>query len=174
MTGAPPTIVPGRECGTCTLCCKLMRVPELEKPPDKWCPNCAIGKGCKIYEVRPPVCRQFLCVYLLDSTMGEYWKPSHSRIILSNSVATVLRVHVDPDRPDVWRREPYYSDLKKWSANALRASSIVALFVGDNLTVIFPDRDKYVGKLGEDQTLKLVRRPGPRGVEYDVEIVPLA
>ena len=171
MTTALPRIAPGRACGTCTMCCKTMRVPELEKPIDKWCPHCIKGQGCGIYEQRPNSCREFLCVYLLDGQLGEYWKPSHSRMVLSNTVETVLRVLVDPDRPDAWRKQPYYADLKKWSLNAARQKSVVVVHVGDSLTVILPDRDKPFGALRSDQSLKLLTRNGPRGVEYDVEVL---
>ena len=170
MTADAPSIAPGRDCGTCTMCCKIMRVPEIEKPMDKWCPHCVIGKGCGIYEERPTSCREFLCVYLLDGTMGEHWKPSHSRMVLSNQVESVLRVFVDPDRPDVWRKQPYYADLKKWAANAARLKSVVVVQSGDNITVVLPDRDKPFGKLEPNQRLQLTTRMGPRGPEYDVEI----
>ena len=34
---AEARVVPGRECGTCTLCCKLIAVAALGKPPGVWC-----------------------------------------------------------------------------------------------------------------------------------------
>src|SRR5258706_966131 len=141
MTAPAPSVAASRACGTCTMCCKTMRVPEFEKPVDKWCAHCIKGKGCAIYEERPVSCREFLCVYLLDGTLAEHWKPDHSRMVLSNSVETVLRVLVDPDRPDAWRRQPYYAELKKWALNAARLKSIVIVSVGENMTVILPDRD---------------------------------
>ena len=39
-------VVPGRECGSCSLCCKVYNVPEIEKPAGKWCRHCTPGKGC--------------------------------------------------------------------------------------------------------------------------------
>ena len=32
--------IPGRTCGTCTLCCKAVAVEELAKPIGDWCPHC--------------------------------------------------------------------------------------------------------------------------------------
>ena len=39
--------VSGNQCGTCTLCCKLVHVHEIEKPIGKWCPHCSLGKGVR-------------------------------------------------------------------------------------------------------------------------------
>ncbi len=59
-------VVGGRSCGDCTLCCKLIGIPELEKPPGTWCLRCTIGKGCQIYDTRPEACRNFRCAWLAD------------------------------------------------------------------------------------------------------------
>lgn len=67
-----------RECGGCTMCCKVMHVPELEKPAGIWCPHCAVGEGCGIYDERPKPCRDFECLWLQDDG----------------------RVLLDADRPD--------------------------------------------------------------------------
>src|SRR5262249_4530121 len=47
-----------RECGKCSLCCKLLPIQELNKPIDTWCPHCRPGHGgCTIYSSRPSECR---------------------------------------------------------------------------------------------------------------------
>lgn len=51
-------------CGECTLCCKVMAVPELEKPKDKWCAFAKAGKGCSCYTTRPERCQTFNCLWL--------------------------------------------------------------------------------------------------------------
>ena len=53
-----------RQCGSCTLCCKLLAVPAIEKPAGKWCQYCERSKGCGIYDVRPAGCRTFNCMWL--------------------------------------------------------------------------------------------------------------
>ena len=167
-----PSLVSSRSCDGCTMCCKIMAVVELAKPRLQWCPHCDIGKGCKIYETRPEPCRLFYCHYLKDERIGEHWKPAQSRMLLIyNPQAGRLCISVDPDRPTAWRREPYYSDLKKWAKNAVASKNQVVVFVGDNLTVILPDRDKNIGVVKDDQHLRVVSRNGPHGPEYDVELV---
>ena len=164
-------IAPGRSCANCTMCCKIMGIAELSKPRNQWCPNCDVGKSCKIYADRPQSCRDFNCIYLRDGSLAEHWKPSRSRMVLTRYQAGRLCVHVDPDRPDAWRKEPYYSDLKAWSRNAALSRSMIAVYVGDNLTIVLPDRDKFLGATGEDQQLRFVTRTTPRGPEYDVELI---
>ena len=51
-----------RECGDCTLCCKLPAIKDF-KDGYKWCENCNIGKGCNIYETRPKPCIDFDCMW---------------------------------------------------------------------------------------------------------------
>lgn len=51
-------------CGSCTMCCKLMGVPELEKPPGEWCKHCDPKVGCTIYDDRPESCKDFECLWL--------------------------------------------------------------------------------------------------------------
>ena len=64
-----------RECGDCTLCCKLPLIEdkELQKKEYTWCKDCEIGVGCKIYSKRPKVCKDFKCEWLL----GHF--PEHAR-----------------------------------------------------------------------------------------------
>jgi hypothetical protein len=66
------SIVPGRGCGDCSLCCKLIRVDALAKPPGTWCMHCAPGNGgCTIYDSRPTECRSFYCAWMVSPSLGE-------------------------------------------------------------------------------------------------------
>ena len=150
------------------MCCKIMAVPELEKPRDQWCKHCDVGRGCKIYLERPEPCRTFYCTYLQDGAIGEHWKPAHSRMVLTSD-ASALYVYVDPARADAWRKEPYYSDLKQWSAGFAKKKIMTIVCLGQSLTAILPDRDKSLGTQGPDKALRMVVRQGARGPEYDVE-----
>jgi len=94
--------VPGRECGTCTLCCKVMAIDELQKQPGVWCPNCARGQGCKIYDTRPAECRTFICGYLSMPALADEWKPVVSRLVINTQSAQgTMIVYVDPAHASV-------------------------------------------------------------------------
>lgn len=51
-----------RECGSCTLCCKLTFVPELSKVEGQKCIHCT--HNCSIYPIRPNSCRTYECAWL--------------------------------------------------------------------------------------------------------------
>ena len=52
-----------RECGTCTACCTVLAVAELNKPM-RWACDHVTCAGCGIYEKRPQACRDFDCAWL--------------------------------------------------------------------------------------------------------------
>jgi hypothetical protein len=145
-------IAPGRSCAGCTLCCKIMGIAALEKPPGTWCKHCEPASGCRIYEQRPQECRSFLCGYLVNGQLGEEWKPSRSRLVLELQ-GPRIGVHVDPQRPDAWKREPFYSSLKRWAAAAVQDRGEIVAYIGKRVYVIFPDRDVDLGIVGEDEII---------------------
>ena len=51
-----------RECNSCTACCHVLNVKELDKPIRVDCPH-QCKNGCRIYEERPESCRIFMCVW---------------------------------------------------------------------------------------------------------------
>lgn len=131
-----------RSCGGCTLCCKLLGIGELDKAAGEWCPHCAVGSGCTIYERRPAPCRTFLCGYLVWPVAGEHWFPARSKmIIMSVFEGKRLAIYVDPGRPNAWREAPYYADLKRWAAFGARDGRQLVVSVGRRSILILPDRD---------------------------------
>ncbi len=151
METSTPAIVPGRACGSCTLCCKVLTIHELAKPSGTWCPKCAVGKGCTIYSERPTPCRTFLCGYLMGAQISESWRPNRAKMVLVFEDQGIT-VHVDPGTPMAWRNEPYYSDLKRWSSEvaAVRANVIIA--IGRRVIVVLPQGGETdLGILAEDE-----------------------
>lgn len=121
-----------RECDKCSLCCKLMGVPDVEpkKPPHDWCshalhptkktgastlvpaPSCG---GCGIYASRPESCRAFHCQWLIDIRHPDYWYPLKSKIIIHAVIengSKFVNFIVDPAYPLRWREQPYFDDIK--------------------------------------------------------------
>jgi len=142
-------VVLDRNCGGCTMCCKLLRVEELGTPPLSWCPHCVATSGCGIYADRPTECRQFYCEYLLDGALGEHWKPSRCKmVVVMEDYANELVIHTDPARPHAWRREPYYSDIRRWARAAAGKGVQVVVWEDDCKLVIAPDRPA-LGEMGQ-------------------------
>ena len=76
-------LVPGRECGECTLCCEVQNIdkPEVQKTSGSLCKNCVDG-GCTIYETRYAVCRSFHCAWRQIADLDESWRPDRSGVFL--------------------------------------------------------------------------------------------
>lgn len=94
-----------KDCGECSLCCKLIDVPGLAGA-GKWCPNCKPGAsagGCQIHEDRPSVCLGFDCFWRAESWPDEL-RPDMCKVIFEAlpGVRTIL-MSVDPSRPDAWK-----------------------------------------------------------------------
>ena len=142
-------LVAGRSCDDCAMCCMLFDIPSLDKKAGTWCSHCVGRQRCGAYDARPQECRDFFCHYRLDTAVPEAWKPSRSSMaIRSDPTGIAIVVYVDPDHPDVWRNEPYYSDLKAWSRNRIAAGRQVHVRTQGRTIVILPDRDVDLGVVG--------------------------
>jgi len=84
MTDTEDGLVPGRECGECSVCCVTLRIEEaaLKKYADVPCPNLRPEGGCGIYSSRPDVCRNWHCGWRLMSQLDDNWRPDRSNIII--------------------------------------------------------------------------------------------
>lgn len=152
---------PGRDCGTCTLCCKVFDVPALSKPAGQWCGHCRPGRGCGIHETRPDHCRSFHCLWMTEGWLGPEWKPERAKMVLTVDPPTRnLLVQVDPGAAAAWRREPYHGQLRRWAAAALPERRHVVVFVNRSATVILPDGDVALGPLGPGDRIVVRERPG--------------
>ncbi len=107
-----------KDCGDCGLCCKLMGVASLDKPPGKWCGHFRRATGCAVYADRPGDCIAFNCTWLLTVALDAAWKPSVAGFLMhSENEGRRLIVECDPARPHDWRREPYQTTLRGWAAS---------------------------------------------------------
>ncbi len=134
-----------RTCQTCSLCCKVLSITELNKPVGQWCQHVRKRAGCSIHGAHPAECRDFSCLWLSEQSIDDIWNPLKSKMVL---VADHNRVtaHVDPGWPGSWRNEPYYSDLKQMAWNAIDAAGQVCVSVNNRIIVILPDKDIELGK----------------------------
>lgn len=149
-------VVPGRACGTCTLCCKVIAVADFDKPPGVWCVHCKRGVGCGIYETRPTDCRTFFCEWMLEKGLGPEWKPERAKFALVMGEGGHLTAFVDPGFPSAWRNAPYYDAFRR-----LAAERVITIRIGTKVIVVLPDREIDLGHVGPDESVHL--EPGPNG-----------
>lgn len=157
-----------RACDGCTLCCKVMNVPELDKPAGVWCADCTVGQGCGRYETRPSTCRTFQCGFLADPALDERWRPSTARFVLIILAPEErVTVYAEPQRADSWRREPYLSVLRKWSRTAIERYGLVDVFIAGKTIVILPDREVDLGIVAPDEKVMAYAQRTPQGLRYE-------
>lgn len=165
-------VVAGRNCDGCAMCCKLPNIDELAKPQLGWCPHCVNHSRCGIYEQRPTFCRDYYCAYLRNPDLDERWKPSRSKLLVSfEADANRIVIHVDPGRPDAWRKEPFCSQIRRWAVLAPQEQRQVIVWEGKKAIAVLPDRDKDLGEVRADQMIISSVKRGPSGPILDVFVV---
>jgi hypothetical protein len=152
-----PRIVAGRDCGTCTLCCKVVAVEEVAKPNGVWCRHCVAGKRCTIYASRPQSCREFYCQWMMEKGLGPEWKPERAKFALVVNAGGHITAFCDPGLPGAWRKSPYYETMKRWAAEGVRANPtrIVMVRTGLRGMVVLPDREVDIGTVGPGESIRL-------------------
>lgn len=163
-SSAKPTEGTLRPCGSCSLCCKVFKVVEVEKEAHEWCRHYAAGIGCSIHADRPKVCRGYQCLWTIDHSLGEEWQPSRCGFVVHWAPSRLgLWVNVDLDHAGAWRKEPFYSQIKIWSEMVRHRTGIVAVTEGPRSFVIFPEQDLEVNApTGGQITAGYRRSPGWR------------
>jgi hypothetical protein len=135
-----------KSCGECSLCCKLLGIAELSKVPGVWCSHVIHGRGCGVYADRPESCRSYQCLWTLAAPLDERWRPDRAGFVLSTGrVEGEVLILVDPDSPDAWRREPYYSQIKRMSDAFRGGAPRVLVQTQGRVIVVFPETDIDLG-----------------------------
>jgi len=170
---------PPRTCGSCGLCCKILRIDELEKPMGQWCPNFKAGRGCTIYGTHPQSCRNYQCLWLISPSMPDAVRPDRCKVVMSiDDGGRRIIARADPAYPNAWRQEPVYGQLKRWAADSWFKGRTIWAMVGRHMWLIAPNEDVDIGEThersplayqqGSDGSIKVtVLPPLPEGEEYD-------
>jgi hypothetical protein len=169
------TVLEGRNCDGCAMCCKLLIIDDFNKPSNEWCRHCNPKKGCTIYDQRPQTCRNFNCGYLVIPGLSDDWKPAKCKFMITfDAPSNRIQILMDPTRPDGWRAEPYYSRIKQWSKDAVAARGQVLVHANNRTIIVLPDRDKDLGHVRQDQIIRTLETRGPNGIALDVIVVDRA
>lgn len=86
-------------CGECTLCCKVLIVPELPKAKDAWCAHAVKGAGCSIYAERPESCQSFRCEWLASNLPPSLRPDKIHGVLSATSDGRNLILHEDTGWP---------------------------------------------------------------------------
>jgi hypothetical protein len=101
-----------RTCGDCTVCCTYLRInqPQLVKRGLTPCPHLdvksedgfcgqSVEGNCNIYQGRPPVCRDYSCVWLAGYGEEED-RPDRCGVLIDTVLPIKNSIQAKPIRPN--------------------------------------------------------------------------
>lgn len=104
--------IPGKSCGSCTMCCKVLVIEHFDKDAGVLCTYCANKTGCTIYETRPSICREYECDWMMERSLGPQLRPDKVGTILQeDSEGDEYHAVVDPKTPMAWRHPLVFKAL---------------------------------------------------------------
>jgi len=106
-------------CGSCTECCTVIPVKELQKAQFTRCAKLHSiphkdGPGCGIYPVRPVSCRMWKCVWLRTPEMPDEYRPDRvgfiidevkDLIAINGKEMVAAQIWAAPGSEDAWCEE---------------------------------------------------------------------
>lgn len=162
-------------CGTCTLCCKLKKIVELDKPVGTWCAFCnshpmygsSVMTPCTRYQTRPQSCRDYKCYWLAtqDSRdvrvrMPLYFRPDNSRVIIDEHETLKVVVLCDVAEPLAFRKNPMWTFLNQ---RAQAGAAVYAISGKRVFHILPPSSGGEYRELREDEIVR-------RGDHIDVVV----
>ncbi len=78
-------LVPGRQCGGCSVCCRVLPIDtaEIQKQAGVLCRHVVKEGGCAIHPTRPQICRAYYCGWMMMPDLGEGWRPDKSGVFIT-------------------------------------------------------------------------------------------
>jgi hypothetical protein len=143
-----------RSCGECTLCCKLMPVPEMvDKVAGVRCPHQRSHKGCSIYPKRPLSCQFWSCAWLSWDDTADLSRPDRAHYVIDimpdfvtvqddhkphrpQTQVPVIQVWLDPKYPDA-HRDPALRALINSRSQKDGCAAIIR-FGSEDALILFP------------------------------------
>lgn len=152
-----------RQCGDCTLCCKLLPVRSLAKPAGVKCRHQRFHKGCAIYNQRPPECFTWNCRWLGDpeATKGLP-RPDHAHYVVDimpdyitvednatgqQTDIQVIQVWIDLAHPEAHRHPALRAYLAREAE--INQCAAVIRYDGERVLTLFPPALNASGEWNE-------------------------
>jgi len=172
-----------RECGSCTLCCRLLPTEEIGSKANERCQH-QCSKGCRIYARRPMSCALWNCRWLVTDDTGDQPRPDRSHIVLdmipdiirmtdneTGEVRTipVIVAWVDPHHPDAFKSEAFlrYVDRQDMPILIRHGSSEGGGVLFGPKTTASGERGWHASELGRDMPTTLVEKARAIGAALD-------
>lgn len=151
-----------RQCGDCSLCCRLLPVSEIGKKAGERCGYQRFGKGCTVHGPQQPrQCRAWSCAWLMLHQI-VLPRPDRAGYVIDVNVDFVvfgedvfagkkvdaLQIWADPKRPEAWRGA---MDFIKEAIGQREAVAVIRFGANGAITVVPP-------QLGDGQWVEVDSR----------------
>jgi uncharacterized protein len=104
--------IPGKACGPCSFCCKVLEIDELKKTAGDLCEHCARSGGCSVYATRPQVCRDYHCDWKEDRGLSVQFRPDRvGTLLMDDPDSDEYHAVCDPEKPFSWRNPLIFRHL---------------------------------------------------------------
>lgn len=123
-----------RSCGTCSLCCTILRVDELAKPAGRDCIHQRGPHGCGIHATRPPICRAYRCLWLQGGLEDGERPDATGGVVDLETTGVGLRLAIREARPGAFDGSPALQAI------AARHRASMPVRITDTGDVADPDR----------------------------------
>jgi hypothetical protein len=92
----------------------------------------------------------------VNDRFSAEWKPERSKIVITVARdGNGLDCQCDPEFPQAWRKEPYYSQILSLADIAGLHDGIISVCVGRKMTIVTREREFPLGEVGSDD--KIIR-----------------
>lgn len=168
--------VQGRDCGSCSMCCKVFDVPWVEsKPKGAWCRHCRPGRGCGIWDTRPVGCRSYYCQWFFAPMLGEEWRPDRAKFLMNVSRDEFwLEIVADHAQPKAWKREPYGAFLRKTAHERMTRNTGMMLHILDRRFIVTPTEEVEITQFGLDARFELSVETVRGAPQYRINVLQSA
>lgn len=123
-----------RSCGSCSHCCTVLRVDPLAKPAGVDCVHQCGERGCGIYATRPPICRDYRCLWLQGGLRDDERPDRTGGIVDLESVGIGVRLGIREVRRGAFDASPALQAI------AARYRDQMPVRISDAEDVMNPDR----------------------------------
>ena len=103
-----------RQCGSCTLCCKMLYVPDYDSKIGEYCKHCLPNTGCSIHETKKEICRTFDCLWIKQPQIPDSYRPDKCHVLFEMVPhSLVYWGHIDPEHGDADKTDHIQQIIKK-------------------------------------------------------------
>jgi len=159
--------VTANHCGSCTACCRVFAIPQLDKKAGDWCKHCDIGKGCKIYADRPQMCQDYACLWLISQErepgqgrLGPELRPDRCKVVITPTTNPNVMGAI-PTIPGAWRKGKAWELIERMALNG------IAVVIGPPITTRKTLVRKINGRIIEKEVT--MTPPDENGMQWSIE-----